>query len=128
MSRMNVRKKMKLSHTFESYWDMLPPELHELIMAYKEGQEAIDEERKKRMKRLMKDLCDEIKKYGRLKRKWGIGHIKCFVGKGICRFCNWHHLRLMGCYVNEEGEREERFLGYNYKMALDRVDNVKSSL
>ena len=125
---MNLRKKMKLSHAFESYWDMLPPELHELIMAYKEGQEAIDEEQKKRMKRLMKDLCDEIEKYGRLKQKWGVGHIECIVGKGICRHCQWHHLQLMGCYEDGEGVQKKKFLGYNYKMALDRVDIVKSSL
>ena len=125
---MNVRKKMKLYHIFESYWNMLPFEIKEIVWEYKEGQEAIDEKQKKRMKKLMKDLCDEIKKYGRLKRKWGIGHIKCIVGKGICRFCTWHHLKLMGCYEDEEGEREERFLGYNYRMALDRVDIVKSSL
>ena len=30
---MNLRKKLKLSHVFESYWDMLPLELHEMIMA-----------------------------------------------------------------------------------------------
>ena len=73
---MNV-KKVKLTRVFESYWDMLPPELHEIIIAYKRGQERIDEERKERMK----DLCDEIKKYGELKRKWEIGHIKCIVKK-----------------------------------------------
>ena len=77
MSRMNVRKKMKLCRIFESYWNMLPPEIEVVILEYKEGQEAIDEERKKRMK----ELCDEIKKYGELKRKWEIGHIKCIIKK-----------------------------------------------
>ena len=38
MSGMNV-KKVKLTRVFESYWDMLPPELHEIIIAYKRGQE-----------------------------------------------------------------------------------------
>ena len=47
---MNVRKKMKLCRIFESYWNMLPPEIEVVILEYKEGQEAIDEERKKRMK------------------------------------------------------------------------------
>ena len=84
---MNVRKKMKLCHIFESYWNMLPPEIEVVILEYKVGQEAIDEKEKERMKKLMKDLCDEIEKYERLKRKWGIGRIKCIAGKGICRFC-----------------------------------------
>ena len=74
---MSVRKKMKLTHKFESYWDMLPPDIKEIILQYKESQEAIDEERKM----MMRDLCDEIKKYGELKRKWGIGHIKCIIKK-----------------------------------------------
>ena len=124
MSRMNVRKKMKLAHTFESYWDMLPPELHELIMAYKKGQEEIDEEKKERLKA----LCDEIKKYGELKRKWEIGHIKCIVKNQMCFLCYVSHLKIMGCYVDGEKIPRERFLGYHYKMALDRVNGVKSSL
>ena len=89
---MNVRKKVKLTHVFESYWDMLPPELHEIITAHKRGQECIDKERKERMK----DLCDEIKKYGDLKRKWEIGHIKCIVKKEMCFNCYRHHLKIMG--------------------------------
>ena len=124
MARMNVRKKMKSSHTFESYWDMLPPEIHTIIIAYKKGQEEIDEQRKKRMK----DLCLEVVQYGELKRRWGIGHIKCIVGVGICRFCRCHHLEIKGCHEDEDGERMERFLGFDFKMALDQVDIVKSSL
>ena len=68
---------MKLYHAFESYWNMVPFEIKEIVFEYKEGQEAIDEERKKRMK----DLCREIEKYGELKRKWEIGHIKCIIKK-----------------------------------------------
>ena len=122
---MNVRKKMKLSHTFESYWDILPPALHELIMAYKKGQEEIDEERKKRMK----ELCREVEKYGELKRRWGIGHVKCIKPHGeVCYICDRYHVKVVGYYEDQEGVRRERFLGYNFKMALDRVDIVKSSL
>ena len=43
---MNVKKKIKLMNVMESYWDMLPPEIHELIIAYKRSQELIDEEKK----------------------------------------------------------------------------------
>ena len=104
---------------------MLPPEIKEIILQYKESQEAIDEERKKRMK----DLCREVKKYGELKIKLGIGHVKCIKPHGeVCHICDRYHVKIMGCYGNEEGVRKERFLGYNFKMALDRVDIVKSSL
>ena len=57
MARMNVRKKMKSSHTFESYWDMLPPEIHTIIIAYKKGQEEIDEQRKKKNEGLVSRGC-----------------------------------------------------------------------
>ena len=122
---MNVRKKMKSCHTFESYWDMLPPEIHTIIIAYKKGQEEIDEQRKKRMK----DLCLEVVQYGELKRRWGIGHVKCIKPHGeVCYICDRYHVKVVGYYVDEEGVQRERFLGYNLEMALDRVDIVKSSL
>ena len=119
---MNVRKKMKLSHTFESYWDMLPPELHQLIMAYKKGQEAIDEDRK----RIMRKICNDINLYGRLKKKWGIGHVRCRAKK--CNNCDGHHMRVVGCYLNAEEEEREIYLAFNLRTALSRVDEVKSYL
>ena len=106
MSRMNVKKKMKLTHVFESYRDRLPPEVHEIIIAYKRGQEDIDEAQKERMK----DLCHEIKKYGELKRKWEIGHVKCIVKKRMCFSCYTHHLRIVGCYEDEEKIPKKDFL------------------
>ena len=116
---------MKLTHTFESYWNMLPPEMKVLILEYKESQEAIDEERKERME----DLCREVKKYGELKRRWGIGHVKCIKPHGeVCYICDRYHVKVVGYYEDQEGVQKERFLGYNFKMALDRVDIVKSSL
>ena len=124
MSRMNVRKKLKLIHVFESYWDMLPPKIHAMIMAYKRGQEQIDEERIESLR----DVCSEIKKYGELKRKWEIGHIKCIVKRVMCFSCYRHHFKIMGCYEDEEKIPRERFLGYTFKMSLDRVYSVKSSL
>ena len=119
---MNVRKKMKLSHAFESYWDMLPPELHELIVAFKKGQEEIDRERA----RMMRKICNDINLYGRLKKKWGIGHVRCRVKK--CNNCDGHHMRVVGCYVNAENEQREIYLAYNLRTALQRVDEVKSYL
>ena len=50
MSRMNVKKKMKLMNVIESCWDMLPPKIHEEVLAYKRSQELIDEKKKERMK------------------------------------------------------------------------------
>ena len=126
MSRMNVEKKMKLMNVMESYWDMLPPEVHEVILAYKRSQEWIDEENKDRMS----DLCMELVKYGELKRKWEIGHVKCITKKkkNICFTCYKHHLIIMGCHLDLENIPRERFLGFNFREALQRVNHVKSFL
>ena len=113
---------MKLMFIMESYWDMLPPEIHEIIPAYKRSQEWIDEERKE----LMEDLCNDIVKYGELKRKWEIGHVRCFVKKDICFICGKHHLNILGCYVDLENVRRVVFLGFNFRDALQRVNHVKS--
>ena len=121
---MNLRKKMELTLMFESYWDMLPPEVHEMIMVYKRGQERIDEERVEEMR----GVCEEIKKYGELKRKWGVGHVRCIVKKKMCFSCNRHHLKIIGCYEDWEKIPRETFLGYHFSMAMRRVDVVKSSL
>ena len=124
MSRMNVRKNMKLTRTFESYWDMLPSEIKAIILRYKESQEAIDEERKERMR----EVCRDIVMYARVKRKWGIGHVKCRVVKGPCVGCHDYHMRVFGCYVNAENVEREVYLAYNLRRALRRIDAVKSSL
>ena len=53
---MNVETKVKLMNVMESYWDMLPPELSEIILTYKRNQEYFDEEKKKRMGELGKEI------------------------------------------------------------------------
>ena len=87
---------MTLMNVMDSYWDLLPPEIHETILMSKRNQELIDEEKKEKMN----DLCHGIKKYGELKRKWEIGHVRCIVKNEICFACYKHHLKIMGCYVD----------------------------
>ena len=53
---MDVNRKMKLMNVMDSYWEMLPPEMHELILTYKRNQELLDQEKEKRMKELSKEL------------------------------------------------------------------------
>ena len=52
--------------------------------------------------------------------------VKCIVKKRICFSCYKYHLKIMGCYVDEEKIPKERFLGYNFESALQRVNHVKS--
>ena len=39
---MDIETKLKLLNVVESYWDLLPPEIKDLILKYKESQELIE--------------------------------------------------------------------------------------
>ena len=101
---------------------MLPPEIHEIILMYKRSQELIDEEKKK----MMRELGKEIILYKKLKKEWALGHIKCVVDCYNC--CYRPYTRIYGYYVDEENVNRKRFLGYNFPRAIQRVNHVKSFL
>ena len=119
---MNVQTKIQLAEAYESYWDMLSPEVQEYILEFKESQEEIDEARKE----LMFSLCHEIKLYVALKKAWGLGPIKWKVTK--CDIDRKTHQYINGHYVDEENVKRELFLGNGYQQALARVNHVKSFL
>ena len=55
---MDMKKKMKLSHVMESYWDMLPNEIKEYIIQFKISQQNIDQDKKdQRMSYVTKYTC-----------------------------------------------------------------------
>ena len=117
---MDVNKKITLMLIMDSYWDMLPPEIHELFLLYKRNQEMLHQEKEKRMR----DLGREIRMYKELKDKWALGHIKCVVKKQV--FFSTY-IEIMGCYFDfEENVNRTRFLGYDFKSALQRINHVKS--
>ena len=60
---MNVERKVALSCVYESYLDMLPPEIQEYILVFKFSQEQIDEGREE----LMSMLRQEIRFYRSVK-------------------------------------------------------------
>ena len=111
---------MTLMNVMDSYWDMLPPELHEMILLLKRNQEMFEMEKEERMKQLGED----IKLYKELKDKWALGHISCHIR--CCRSCPDPDMSIYGFYVDEENVKRRRFLGLNFKSALQRVNHVKS--
>ena len=119
---MNVQTKLQLMNEYESYWDMLPPEVQEFIEELKRNQEKIDQDNKD----LMNSLCHEVKLYVTLKTAWGLGPIKWKVFK--CETDRKTHQYINGHYVDEENVKRELFLGYGYQQALCRVNHVKSFL
>ena len=117
---MDVKTKVELMNVMDSYWNMLPPELQDFILLLKRNQERIEEENKERMR----EVCDEIVMYKELKDKWALGHIRCVVKKKI--FCQ-RYTEIMGCYLDREDHvKRERFLGFDFKSASQRINHVKS--
>ena len=85
---MDVMTKVCLMRVYESYWDMLPPEIQEYIWKLKIAQMYIDAERKEMMNR----LCREIETYALLKETWGLGHVKCVPNDHACSDCGRYHI------------------------------------
>ena len=119
---MNVQTKIQLAETYESYWDMLSPEVQEYILDFKQSQEEIDEARKE----LMFSLCHELQLYVALKTAWGLGPIK--LHRHECKNQCGNGLKISGHYVDEDKVKQDMFLGYGYQQALNRVNHVKSFL
>ena len=107
-------------NVMESYWSMLPPELQDFILLLRKNQELFDEEKEKRMKGLSK----EIVMYKELKDRWALGHIRCVVKRKI--FFE-RYIVIMGSFLDREDHvKRERFLGYDFPGAIQRVNHVKS--
>ena len=127
---MDVKRKLKLLKTYESYWTMLPAEIQEYILVFKISQQVIDE--RNREQNVM--LCREILVYHRLKEKWGLGPIRCKTYKcATCKGKSIHvnlasHVKIEGFYYDIENVKRSMLLGYGFSQALSRVNHVKSLL
>ena len=119
---MNVKKKLTWLKVYETYWDVLPPEMQDYILEFKISQEYLDEVRAE----LMFNLRLEITLYGQLKLKWGLGRIECRARRLICKVCkSRHNPRIMAHYVDEANVKQSVLLGYSFEEALRRVSTVK---
>ena len=123
---MDVKKKIELMKVMESYWTLLPPEIHQLILSLKRNQEMFEEERK----RNLKAVGQEILLYHELKEKWALGHVRCVVR---CSFrprlkLSVPSMCIYGHHVDLEDVKRKKFLGFSFERALQRVNHVKSFL
>ena len=119
---MDNKTKLELSRVVESYWDILSPEMRELILAYKTSQELIDA----REKEEMRELCKDIIQYGKVKEEWGLGHIKCVPSTVRCRGCGGKHMKIIGFYTSPSWNvKKQRFLGFSYEGVLARLHYIK---
>ena len=121
----NETKRMLLKHV-DSYWDMLPPELKELILKFKQSQELIEW----RESYLSRELCFDIRSYGQLRQKWFIGPIQCKPRRSKqCKHrpqCTY--MVIEGHYWDLDGCRRSVLLDFFLDNAIDKCDFVKTGL
>ena len=126
---MDVKRKLFLLKTYESYWLMLPSEIQEYVVVFKISQQLIDERNREQTVMLRR----EILVYHELKEKWGLGPIGCKVYK--CSTCTRKsivpeasHVKILGFYCDIDNVKQSKLLGYGYSQALSRINHVKSLL
>ena len=113
---MDLEIKMQLLKLTDSNWTLLPPEVKEIILKYKESQEFID----RRESASNRALCKQIKLYGQLRQKWQIGHIQCRPMN--CNPGECDHMRIYGFYFDLTGMIQKSFLGVTIEQALAYCD------
>ena len=114
---MDLEIKMELLKWTDSYWDMLPAEIKEIILKYMESQEFID----RRESASNRALCKQIRLYEQLRQKWQIGHIQCRPMKcnpGVKCEC----MRVYGCFRGLRGGIHKSFLGISLEHAIANCD------
>ena len=121
-------KLMLMKHT-DSYWNLLPTEIKEVILNYKERQELIDW----RESETSRALCRQIEMHKRLRSIW-CGSIQCipmcFEGIHIrnpegCSFGpNCEHMRIYGHYYDSHFVRQRHYFGCSFQRAIDIVTPV----
>ena len=121
----NETKMMLLKHV-DSYWDILPSEIKEVILKFKQSQELIEwcESPESR------ELCFDIETYGQLRQKWFIGPIQCKPRRSKqCKHrpqCTY--MMIYAHYWDLNGCRKRVLLDFFLDSAIYKCDHVKSAL
>ena len=118
---MDLETKMKLLKWTDSYWDMLPPEVKDLILEYKESQELIEW----REGASSRALCRQIRMYELLRQRWQIGHVQCkpiHRNVAVARRCDCECMRVYGWYLDLRGMIHKTYLGMSLQHAMTNCD------
>ena len=117
---------MELLNIVESYWDLLPPEIQQLILKYKESQERIEWRESYRIRK----MCWDIESHGQLRRVWFIGPIRC--QPRLPKRCECQprcfFMDIFGYYWTLSGEKKRVFLGYSFYTVISRCDDVRDEI
>ena len=122
----NETKMMLLDDDDASYWDILPPELKEMILQYRESQELIE----RRESYESRELCFDILGHGLLRREWFIGPIQCKLQ--LPKHCRHrprcYYMKIYGHYWDLEGDKKRVFLGYDFDNTIPRCALLKTDI
>ena len=114
---MDLETKKTLLKWTDSYWDIVPAEIKEIILEYKESQELID----RRESAANRALCRQMRMYEQLRQKWQIGHIQCKPTKcNCCAICEC--MRVYGWYRGVGGGFYKMYLGMSLQHAMMSCD------
>ena len=116
---MELETKRELLKWTDSYWDMLPREMKDLILEYKESQESID----RRESASNRALCRQIRMYELLRQRWQVGHVQCRpihrnLGVKCECMCNCECMRVFGWYCDLRGMIHMTYLGMSLQHAM----------
>ena len=112
-----------MKHT-DSYWMILPYEIRELILKYKESQELIDH----RESDVSRALCQQIVLFRQLHLKWFVGPIQCQCVRARVWDQDVIEMRVYGYYWDLNGVSKKIFLGYTLERAMDQCGTAKNGL
>ena len=116
---MDLENKRELLKWTDSYWDMLPPEVKDLILEYKESQELIEW----REGASSRALCRQIRMYELLRQRLQVGHVQCKpIHRKIGAKCNCECMRVHGWYCDLSGRIHKTYLGTNFRQAMTNCD------
>jgi len=104
--------------TVDNHWDKLPLEIQEHIWNLKTRLEKREAMQKARWKK----LCKEIRQYGELRKRWGLGFIHVSRHQYELRV----RQEIWGYYYHEY--QREKYLGETFKEALERVDDERTGI
>jgi len=103
--------------------------MQDYVLKIRDSQALIE----RRESPLNRQLCYEIRQYGQLQEKWGLGHIraipfckKTWTDRGV--MIKFHYLHIYGEFKNSRGEKERQFLAFSFRKALSLCDLVKGDL
>ena len=121
---MDIKTKLTLLKHTDSYWTLLPPEIRELIVKYKESRELIEH----RESDVSRALCQQLILYRELSLQWFIGPIRCQCVRARVWGQDMIEMHVFGYYWDLNGVKKRIVLDYTLERALDQCAIAKNGV